>query len=217
MSKTPREEKNEGQVAQPVRRGQGFWMVGLILLAVFLMLFFLPGMTSSRIDYSFFLEQLDKENVQQLTVYESYIQGKFKVAPEKPVAYDFYGVPQKPKEGVDGSRESYRKDFDLFIPSGTETQSSLFAKLDALRAKSIQQAVVDPNDPTATAVHQTPFRYDIVPGGTLSTIMMLIFLSMLIATIVGLYMFFRRSRFSDEFHKIYRQTVRTLGPEYYVR
>ena len=194
MSKTPREEKNEGQVAQPVRRGQGFWMVGLILLAVFLMLFFLPGMTSSRIDYSFFLEQLDKENVQQLTVYESYIQGKFKVAPEKPVAYDFYGVPQKPKEGVDGSRESYRKDFDLFIPSGTETQSALFAKLDALRAKSIQQAVVDPNDPTATAVQQTPFRYDIVPGGTLSTIMMLIFLSMLIATIVGLYMFFRRSR-----------------------
>ena len=112
MSKTPREEKNEGPVVQPVRRGQGFWMVGLILLAVFSMLFFLPGMTSSRIDYSFFLEQLDKDNVQQLTVYESYIQGKFIVAPEKPPSYDYTGKLQKPKEGVDGSKEKYKKDFD---------------------------------------------------------------------------------------------------------
>ena len=31
MNKTPREEKNEGQTAQPARRGQGFWFVGLSL------------------------------------------------------------------------------------------------------------------------------------------------------------------------------------------
>ena len=65
MSKSPREEKNEGPAFQPVRRGQGFWMVGIVLLAIFLMLFLLPGL-SSKIDYSFFLEQLEKENIQEL-------------------------------------------------------------------------------------------------------------------------------------------------------
>lgn len=189
MSKTPREEKIEGQSTQPVRRGQGFWMVGLILLAVFLMLFFLQGLTSSRIDYSFFLEQLDKANVQELTIYESYIQGKFKVPPEKPLSSD-----QKAKEGVDGSKETYNKSFDLFIPSGAETQSALFEKLNELRAESNKPSAIDPNDPTAVAVPKTPFKYDVVPGGTASTIMTLIFLSLLVATIVGLYLFFRRSR-----------------------
>ena len=88
MSNSPQQERTEGQSAQPARRGQGFWMIGLILLAVFLMLFFLPGMSSSRIDYSFFLEQLDKENIQRLTVYESNISGSFKIPPEMPVTYD---------------------------------------------------------------------------------------------------------------------------------
>jgi len=194
MSKTPREEKKEAQSAQPVRRGQGFWMIGLILLAVFLMLFFLPGMNSSRIDYSFFLGQLDKDNIQELTVYESYIQGKFVIAPDKPLTYDSNGDIQKTSEGLGGSGEKYKQDFDLFIPSGAETQSALFEKLDTLRAKSLQPRVLNPDDPTSVAIPRKPFKYDIVPGGTLSTVMMLIFLSMSIATIVVLYLFFRRSR-----------------------
>jgi len=192
MSKTPKEERNEGQSTQTVRRGQGFWMVGLILLAVFTLLFFLPGMTSSRIDYSFFLEQLEKGNVQRLTVYESYIQGAFKVAPEKPVTYNMYGEPQKQKEGPEG-KERYKKDFEVFIPSATEAQSDLFVKLNELREKSSKTTTINPDDPSSPEP-QKPFEYNVVPGGTLSTIMMLIFLSMLIVTIVGLYMFFRRSR-----------------------
>ena len=169
-------------------------MVLLILLAVFVMLFFLPGMTSSRIDYSFFLEQLDKENIQRLTIYESYIQGSFKVLPTVPATYDNYGKLKKPKEGPDGTKETYKKDFEVFIPSGAETQSQLFAKLNALRAKS-QLPTINSSDPDAVpGPPLEPFEYSIVPGGTLSTIMMLIFPSMLILTIVGLYLFFRRSR-----------------------
>ena len=194
MSNSPQQERTEGPSTQPTRRGQGFWMIGLILLAVFLMLFFLPGMSSSRIDYSFFLEQLDKENIQRLTVYESNISGSFKIPPEIPVTYDYYGKVKKPKEGLDGSREKYKKDFEVFIPSGTEAQSALFAKLNAMREKS-KQAVVNPDDPESVAsASEEPFEYSVVPGGTLSTIMMLIFLSMLIVTIVGLYLIFRRSR-----------------------
>lgn len=194
MSNSPQQERTEGPSGHPARRGQGFWMIGLILLAVFLMLFFLPGISSSRIDYSFFLEQLEKENIQRLTVYESNISGSFKIAPEIPITYDYYGEIKKPKEGPDGSKEKYKKDFEVFIPAGTEAQSSLFAKLDALRSKSVKGAV-DPDDPTSvSSASNEPFEYSVVPGSTLSTIMMLIFLAMLIVTIVGLYLFFRRSR-----------------------
>ena len=188
MSKTPREEKNEGPNIQPVRRGQGFWMVGIVLLAVFLMLFLLPGL-SSKIDYSFFLEQLEKENIQELTVYDSYIQGEFKVAPEKPLPSNY-----KVKEGQEAPREKLNKSFDVFIPQGAATQNALFEKFNALREKSRKAAAIDPNDPTAVTVPQAPFKYDIVQGSTSSNLITLIFFAMMIATIVALFMFFRRSR-----------------------
>ena len=188
MNKTPREEKNEGQATQPARRGQGFWFVGLILLAVFAMLFLLPGM-SSKIDYSFFLEQLDAHNVQELTVYDSYIQGKFLLDPEVPV------LPgSKPKESIDGTKEKYSKSFYLYIPPGAETQQALFEKFNTLREESKKPVSIDPNDPTAVAVPQTPFRYDVAQGGTLSAIMSMLVFSLLIATAIGLFMFFRKSR-----------------------
>lgn len=31
MSNSPQQERTEGPSAQPARRGQGFWMIGLIL------------------------------------------------------------------------------------------------------------------------------------------------------------------------------------------
>ncbi len=188
MSKSPREEKNEGPTIQPVRRGQGFWMVGIVLLAIFLMLFLLPGL-SSKIDYSFFLEQLEKENIQELTVYDSYIQGEFKVAPDKPLPPNY-----KPKEGQEPPREKLNKSFDVFIPSGADTQNALFEKFNALREKSKKATAIDPNDPTAVASPQMPFKYDIVQGSTSSNLMTLIFFAMMVATVIALFMFFRRSR-----------------------
>lgn len=188
MSKSPREEKNEGPTIQPVRRGQGFWMVGIVLLAIFMMLFLLPGL-SSKIDYSFFLEQLEKENIQELTVYDSYIQGEFKVAPDKPLPSNF-----KLKEGQEPPREKLNKSFDVFIPSGADTQNALFEKFNALREKSKKTTAIDPNDPTAVAQPQTPFKYDIVQGSTGSNLMTLIFFAMMVATVIALFMFFRRSR-----------------------
>jgi len=189
MNKTPREEKNEGQTTQPARRGQGFWLVGLILLAVFAMLFLLPGL-SSKIEYSFFLEQLDNQNVQGLVVYDSYIQGEFNIAPEVPLSSD-----SKTKENIDGTREKYSKSFYLFLPPGTETQQTLFEKFNSLREKSIKPVSIDPDDPTAVAPPKTaPFKYDVARGGTASTIMSMVIFSVLIASVIGLILFFRRGR-----------------------
>ena len=190
MNKSPREEKNEGQATQPARRGQGFWLVGVILLAVFAMLFLLPGFSSSRIDYSFFLEQLDAENIQELTVSDSYIQGKFIIEPEVPLASD-----NKSKDGSDGVREKYSKQFYLFIPPGAETQQTLFEKFNSLREKSKKPVAINPDDPTAVAPPKTaPFKYDVIPGGTTSTIMSMVVFSLLIATVIGLFLFLRRGR-----------------------
>ena len=144
---------------------------------------------SSRIDYSFFLEQLDANNVQELTVYDSYIQGKFLLDPEVPVA-----PGAKPKESIDGTKEKYSKSFYLYIPPGTETQQALFEKFNSLREESKKPVSIDPNDPTAVAAPRTPFRYDVVPGGTGSAIMQMVIFSLLIATAFGLFWFFRRSR-----------------------
>ena len=188
MSKSPREEKNEGPAIQSGRRGQGFWMVGIVLLAIFLMLFLLPGL-SSKIDYSFFLEQLEKENIQELTVYDSYIQGEFKVAPKKPLPSNY-----KPKEGQETPRETLSKSFDVFIPQGAATQNALFEKFNALREKSKTAIAIDPNDPTSVAVVQTPFKYDIVQGSTSGSLMTLIFFALMVASVVALFLFFRRSR-----------------------
>lgn len=187
MSNSPHEERNDSHSSQSGRKGQGFWMVGMIVLAVILMLFFFPGMTSSRIDYSFFLQQLEKENIKRVTIYESNISGTFRVAPDVPVTYDYSGNLKKPKEG-----EKYKKDFEVFIPS--EALGPLLEELDRQSKKAGAPPPVSDDPNALPAVPPDPFEYNVIPGSTLSTFMALIFLSMLIVTIVGLYMFFRRSR-----------------------
>ncbi|MEQ1825915.1 MAG: ATP-dependent zinc metalloprotease FtsH [Pirellula sp.] len=166
-------------------------MIGLVLLAVFIMLFFLNG-SSSRIDYSFFLEQLDQDNIQRLTVYESYIQGTFREEPEMPDTYDYTGKLVK-SERSDGTRERYKKDFEVFIPTVNGAQSELYTKLNSLREASKKRESID--DPDVVPPPKTaPFEYKVVPGGTMSAFMTFLFLSVLALSIVGLYLFFKRSR-----------------------
>lgn len=167
-------------------------MIGLVLLAVFVMLFFFNS-SSSRVDYSYFLEQLDRDNVQRLTVHESYIQGSFREEPEMPDSYDYMGKLVKPLR-ADGTRERYRKDFEVFIPSIPDAQADLFSRLNQLREKSLKSASTSENDPDSVpSTPSAPFEYKVVPSGT-NTFMMLVFSLMVLLSIVGLFLFFRRSR-----------------------
>ena len=73
--------KPDGQtpptVIQARKNGSNFWWFALLLSLCLLMLF-MPGSGEfSRIDYSFFLEQLDRQNVQRLTIYPTAAEGTF--------------------------------------------------------------------------------------------------------------------------------------------
>ena len=73
------------------RRGQGAWLIATVLLASIGLMFYFANSNVSQIDYGFFQEQLEKENLQSVTVYQSYIQGQFAVPPDRPATFDSEG------------------------------------------------------------------------------------------------------------------------------
>jgi cell division protease FtsH len=196
MTNKPSEERPTPSPSpgQP-RRGQGAWLIGLVLLATLGLMFFFNGMATSRVDYGFFLEQLDAENLQKVTVYDSYVQGTFKTPPEKPVTIDSQGNIKRPVT-ANGDVERYNKDFEVFIPSDTNTRAQLFEKLYALQAKSRKPVEsTDLNDPASIASKDVvPLEIQVIPGNALNSLLTLISFGVLIATIVVIVLFFRRSR-----------------------
>ncbi|XZE46156.1 ATP-dependent zinc metalloprotease FtsH [Pirellulaceae bacterium SH467] len=196
MTNKPSEERPAPSPSpgQP-RRGQGAWLIGLVLLATLGLMFFFNGLATSRIDYGFFLEQLDAENLQKVTVYDSYIQGTFKTPPEKPVTMDSQGKIKRPVT-ANGDVERYNKDFEVFIPGDTNTRAQLFEKLSALQSKSRKPTEPpDVNDPDAVASQDVvPLEIQVIPGNALNSLLTLISFGVLIATIIVIVLFFRRSR-----------------------
>lgn len=95
------------------RRGQLFPILILLAILFFLLRSFWPS-NSDRISFTFFVDQLEQENIQLLNVTGSTATGAFKVAPEKPVEYNSEGDPIKPAES-EVSR--YRKQFIVTLPS----------------------------------------------------------------------------------------------------
>lgn len=194
MSKSPRENKNDvPESGQQAKRPQGFWWIATVLAAIILLLFYVSSSFSSRIDYSFFLEQLEKENIQRVTVYNSYIQGAFKVPPEKPTTYDILDNPVKPKQFSDGSKETYQKKFEVTIPSDGTAKAELLLKLQALSKKSRELPAPTETNPVPVASPE-PFEIEIVDGSTIEAILPLMFMLMIIGSLVALFLFFRRGR-----------------------
>lgn len=185
MNQKPQESKGSMPTPSSTRRPNGMWWVLIVLTAVFAMLFLAGSPLSSRIDYSFFLEQLDRENIQRLTVYPTAIEGTFKVAPERPITYDAFDKPVKPKSLSDGSLERLNRRFEVVIPTDGEVRRELFDRLEKLRAKA-QSA-------EATS-GQEPFVYDVVSTNSANTLYLLLSFASLLLLGGGLYMFMRRSR-----------------------
>lgn len=195
MTNKPSEDRNS-QSPAPLqqRRGQGTWLIAVVLMAAIGLMFFVNGMSISRIDYGFFLEQIDKENLQRVTIYDSYAQGTFKVQPEKPVTRDANGNIKEPKL-VNGQVERLNKDFEVFIPTPSESRAALIEKLDALRRKSIvavgEEGTTEEGGVNPSSV---PLEINIVPGSIGNTLLTLLSTGVLIATIVIIFMFLRRGR-----------------------
>jgi cell division protease FtsH len=160
------------------RRGQGAWLIATVLLASIGLMFYFANSNVSQIDYGFFQEQLEKENLQSVTVYQSYIQGQFSVPPDRPSTFDSEGNLKEQLTATGEKKKLYR-DFACFIPADSSSRANLLQQINKLREKSQEEG--------------RPFELIVAPESPMN-IGTLVSLALLVATVVVIYMFFRRSR-----------------------
>ncbi len=164
------------------RPGRQNWLlIALIIGAVVTLLFYMSAPPTSTITYGFFLEQLDKRNVQSLVIYSTTARGEFKVAPIKPPAVDGSGRYRSEKGS---ENQSLHKNFLVQLPAEDGVRAALFEKLNAIRAESLE----------VETTGSPPFDYDVSSDGiSRELLMMLMFLAPL-AVILIAWLMFRRSR-----------------------
>lgn len=160
------------------RRGQGAWLIATVLLASIALMFYFANSNVSQIDYGFFQEQLEKENLQSVTVYQSYLQGQFAVPPDRPATFDSEGNLKEQLTATGEKKKLYR-DFACFIPADSSSRANLLQQINKLREKSQEEG--------------RPFELIVAPESPMN-IGTLISLALLVATAFVIYMFFRRSR-----------------------
>ncbi|MCE2751936.1 MAG: ATP-dependent zinc metalloprotease FtsH [Pirellula sp.] len=183
--------KPDGQtpptVTQARKNGSNFWWFAL-LLSLCLLLLFMPGSGEfSRIDYSFFLEQLDRQNVQRLTIYPTAAEGTFIAPPEQPLSFDFQGNPVSPKKGTSGSIERLKPNFRVSLPNEGEVRRALFERLEAIRDSK-------PSAESNSASEKPGLVYDVVPSSDSSPLYLLLSLASLGLLGLGIYLFMKRSK-----------------------
>jgi cell division protease FtsH len=160
------------------RRGQGAWLIATVLLASIGLMFYFANSNVSQIDYGFFQEQLEKENLQSVTVYQSYIQGQFAVPPDRPATFDSEGNLKEQLTATGEKKKLYR-DFACFIPADSSSRANLLQQINKLREKSQEEG--------------RPFEMIVAPESPMN-FGTLVSLALLAATAFVIYMFFRRSR-----------------------
>ena len=160
------------------RRGQGAWLIATVLLASIGLMFYFANSNVSQIDYGFFQEQLEKGNLQSVTVYQSYIQGQFAVPPDRPATFDSEGNLKEQLTATGEKKKLYR-DFACFIPADSSSRANLLQQINKLREKSQEEG--------------RPFEMIVAPESPMN-FGTLVSLALLAATAFVIYMFFRRSR-----------------------
>lgn len=153
-----------------------------------MLLFFPNAAEYSRIDYSFFLDQLDRENVQRLTIYPSAAEGTFIVAPERPTTYDASGKPVVPKPASNGAVPRLSENFRVALPDEGEVRRELFERLEKIRAsKSAATGATESSDKPSLV-------FDVVPNTDSNSLYLLLSLASLGLLGFGIYLLMRRSR-----------------------
>ncbi len=90
-------------------------------------MFYINASQVSRIDYSFLEEQLEKNNVQEITL--TILTHKVVSGPSRQACYyNADGVLVPPKPG-----EVLKREFDVLVPSDSSSRSALLDRLNKLR------------------------------------------------------------------------------------
>lgn len=179
MTQPNKEDKgrsNKDTPQAPNRRQGWFWVLVAISIPLIYIMLKSTG-DLSDVPYSVFIEQLDANNIKHIKITDTTGIGIFKVAPPKVSVFDINGSERKPKTGVNGTTETYKKEFVVTLPDDTQSRSQLLERLKELKKSS---------DPDLT--------YDIVAGNVSDQLVMLTYIGIGIASIALLWMILRRSR-----------------------
>ncbi len=111
------------------RSGPNVWVLLAIFGTLALALFVLPGQSRSTISYSFFVEQIQNDNVELVQLGEQEATGKFRQKPPEPAFIDRHGklVPGDPKKQLFDN-------FRVVLPRDGDSRGKL---TDLLRSKNI--------------------------------------------------------------------------------
>tara|TARA_R110002049_G_scaffold2750_8_gene22131 strand:+ start:40459 stop:42507 length:2049 start_codon:yes stop_codon:yes gene_type:complete len=165
-------EKNNAKSQEPSgqRRNNNSLLIALVVAGLIAMLFFGQSDERSRISASFFQEQLEKDNIETISIGDRRVLGTFKTRPEaEPVFED--GV-RKPQVDKDGKPVKYLKTFYF----NRSTDVGTVARLEeSLRKADVPYTVMEPDN-------------------TQNIISMIAFIGLPLAILFFLFMMLRRTR-----------------------
>jgi cell division protease FtsH len=172
MDKPTKEDNSRGaDRAGGPRRSQNWWIIVTVVALLLLALFYNNRAGKvSEIKYSFFLQELERSNVQNVILGPTTARGFFKVPPETPQEVDLKGELVTPK-AVNGNLPRLNREFYVNLPIGDNFRTDLNAKLEK------SGAIVDAEaaDPT-------------------QSLMMFLMLALPLAVIFTIWMLYRRTR-----------------------
>lgn len=130
MDKPQRPQGRQSEEKPAPQRRSQFWFVLLVaLVGLLLMRLFWPSTDFDEIDYGFFVQQLEENNIQSLEVSGSIARGTFRVAPDRPIEFDEKGEP-KPRKMVDDRPAKVKRQFIVQLLEGEDNLRALTAKLN---------------------------------------------------------------------------------------
>lgn len=126
MENSDKERRPAGPEAKNPRRGTSTWLILLVIAASLALLFSQRETPKSRIGYGFFLEELERGNIESVQIGAGRVVGRFKTTPDPPKSLDNEGKLVDP--GKDGG-ELY-DEFVAILPAGQGVIDSLVQRLE---------------------------------------------------------------------------------------
>lgn len=174
MDSKQREPAGKPRENTPPRRNQ-FWPVLLIVLLGFLMLRSVwPALSLEEVPYSFFVKQLESENVQSLEINGTTALGTFKVPPDRPPSYDAKGEVVTP--AADKAPSKLGKKFMVQLSEGS--------------IERIEAAVKEQN----SAKNKEPLNLSYSNSNPFEYLMLFFLIGLPIVLMIAVWMMFRRTR-----------------------
>jgi cell division protease FtsH len=133
MENSSHDDRDRNNESRPgMRRGApNYWML-LVVIAVMLVFFFVTqGPSESVIPYSFFLAQLEEDNIAKVELGDQDATGIFKTPPPAPPKYDREGKAVPQKDSKTGEPVTLNKHFRVVLPRDSDSRGKLTTLLNS--------------------------------------------------------------------------------------